>query len=516
MAYHGQPEARPNGPRGPLPPWARPSVPDPVPPDPYLAATVAVLNLTGLGLGYALLRRWIATGVCLVATAVLLLVVLPVDPDRAPAVLVAAYLAVIAVSVVHGAVAGLETPHRPRPAKAPVGLLVSVALLAVPTTGLVWYSETVQHQLLDRLASADRLVRHAQGRPFASAKPQFHKALRTYAYLLDRHPSSRAAHRVPGRLRAYYAAVAAPYAEKQYCEAIAPLKDLRTVPRTIDREYLGTLVRWPDDRLATSLLECGKGRLGTDPGVTAKGGNLYELLTAFPRSKAAAQVEPAIAAAIGAASKQLGGDDPCPALGRLRTLRGQVSALLDNRLTKTAELGRDRGTIDGHVRDGTYLCGVDEYKDHRFGAAATTMDDFVSTYQDDKRVPLAKKIAIAAEIAVKLPAAGRHLPTTASGGSVRVTFYNDSPFRKRILYTGEVTGSLTIGSCGGCFEYLDTQMARQFACSPGKHYPRTSVRLPAGTVYMLQESLDSDVKPYAGSLRLTGGSLSLCLYTTRQ
>ncbi|HEX6446515.1 MAG TPA: hypothetical protein VF053_15575 [Streptosporangiales bacterium] len=515
MEHDGRPDVVEYGPRSPQPPWERRSVPEPVAADPYLAATVALLNLTGLGLGYALLRRWVAMGVCLVATAVLLLVVLPVRPDGTPTVLVAAYLVLIGVTVVHGAVQGLEAPRRPRPAAAPAGLIVSVALLLVPTTGLSWYSETVQHQLLDRLAGADRLVRQAQGEPFATARPQFHRALRTYAYLLERHPASRAARRVPDRLRAYYAAVGAPYAKRRYCDAIAPLHDLRTVPRSVDREHLGSLVTWPDDRLPTSLLECGKGKLGTDPLVTSKGGDLYELLTAFPRSKAAGRVEPAIRAAVGAAAGQLGGHDPCPAAGRLRTLRVQVSTLLDHRRTKTTPLARDRDAIDGHVRDGTYLCGVDQYKDGAFGSALATLNGFVATYRDDKRVPLARKIAIAAEIAVKLPAAGRHLPTTASGGSVRLTFYNDSPFRKRVLYTGKVTGSLTVGSCDSCYEYLDTQMARRFACSPGRHYPRTSVRLPAGTVYLLQQSLDSGIRPYAGSVKLHGGGLSLCLYTVR-
>lgn len=516
MEHHGRPQALQYGPGGPLPPWARASVPEPVSPDPYLAATVAVLNLTGLGLGYALLRRWIEMGVCLVATAVLLLVVLPVRPDGTPTILVVAYLVIVGAAVVHGAVQGLDAPRRPRPARAPVGLIVSVTLLAVPTAGLVSYSETVQHQLLDRLAGADRLVRQAQGKPFATAKPRFHKALRTYAYLTERHPSSRAAQRVPDRLRAYYSAVGAPYAKKRYCDAIAPLKDLRTVPRTIDRDHLGTLVTWPDDRLATSLLECGIGKLGLDPNTTVRGGDLYDLLNMFPGSAAAKKVGPALTAADARFAGQLSGDDPCSAVEDLDTLDEQVRDLMGHpKLPRDTFKDVDE-KIQGHVQSGTYTCGVDQYKDKNFAGARKTMDDFVTRYEDDKRVPLAKKIAIAAEIADELPAAGRHLPTTASGGTVRVTFYNDSPFRKRLLYTGKVTGSLTVGACGSCFEYLDTQMARQFACSPGKHYPHASVRLPAGTVYLLQQSLASHIKPSAGTINVSGGGVSLCLYTYRR
>lgn len=513
MEHDGAPQAYVPGPRGPLPPWERPPVPNRVEPDPYLSATVALLNLTGLGLGYALLRRWIATGVCLVASTVLLLVVLPVDPDRAPTAFVAAYLAIIGVTVIHGAVAGLEAPRRPRPAKAPVGLLVSIALLAVPVTGVVWYSETVQHQLLDRLASADRLVRDAQGEPFATAKPDFHKALQTYAYLVDRHPTSRATGKVPDRLRAYYAAVGAPYAKKHYCAAVAPLKDLRTVPRTIDREELGDLAGWPDERLPTALLECGVSRLGRDASTTELGGELYDLLNTYPRSAAAKKVGPALTAADARLAGKLSGDDPCPVVSDLDTLDDQVTDLMGHpKLPRNTFKDIDE-KIQGHIQSGTYACGVDQYKDHHFGDALKTMNDFVRRYEDDKRVPMAKKIAIAAKIATKLPAAGRHLPTSASGGSVRVTFYNDSTFKTRLLYTGKVTGSTSVGACGGCFEYVNKSVARQFACSPGRHYPHTSVRLPVGTVYLLQDSLSSRIKPNAGKLVLRGGNISLCLFT---
>ena len=61
-----------------------PPAPPPAPADGVRAVAVAVLNLSGLGLGYALVRRWILMLLCLVATAVLLFVALPADPDGVP------------------------------------------------------------------------------------------------------------------------------------------------------------------------------------------------------------------------------------------------------------------------------------------------------------------------------------------------------------------------------------------------------------------------------------------------
>ncbi len=44
-----------------------------------------------------------------------------------------------------------------------------------------------------------------------------------------------------------------------------------------------------------------------------------------------------------------------------------------------------------------------------------------------------------------MPAAGKRLPTTASGGSISVTVKNDSPDDITVMYTGPVTGSLPQG-----------------------------------------------------------------------
>ncbi|TKA04754.1 hypothetical protein [Actinacidiphila oryziradicis] len=125
---------------------------------------------------------------------------------------------------------------------------------------------------------------------------------------------------------------------------------------------------------------------------------------------------------------------------------------------------------------------MDEYKGGHFDAALKTMNDFVGTYKHDNNRARAKKIAIAAEIAQVLPAAGRHLPSTASGGGISVKVSNDSPDEVEILCTGPVTGSFTPKACGGCTAYANDLAAQVSACKDSsRNYPQKTISLPAGT-----------------------------------
>ncbi|KUL24224.1 hypothetical protein [Streptomyces regalis] len=67
----------------------------------------------------------------------------------------------------------------------------------------------------------------------------------------------------------------------------------------------------------------------------------------------------------------------------------------------------------GAVESGAYVCGVDEFKDAKFGAAAETLGDFADKYEDNKNAKRARQIAIAAEIAEERPEAGRRRAPTA-------------------------------------------------------------------------------------------------------
>ncbi|MFJ3222542.1 hypothetical protein ACIPJS_04145 [Streptomyces sp. NPDC086783] len=499
-----------------------PSAPPPAPADPLRAVAVALLNLSGLGLGYVLVRRWILAAVCWAATVVLLFVALPADPDGVSGGALTAYVVFLVLAAAHGAVVGLRT-RLMWPAAAPVAILLGLVLLAVPAGGVVLYDgardEATEEMLLDRLERADRLVSKAEGKPFGSARSDLKDAWREYGDLRDDHPDSRAAERVPDRMKSYYSTVGAPYAQKKYCDAIPPLQYLRTLSRGTDKKDLGSLATWPDDRLATSLYECGSDGLAAGDAVWPT--HFGELLGTFPESEQAAKVEPAVGSAVDKAVKDVRGDEPCAAVDRLKALSSQVEGLKGEEAGVEQALAKEVGRADKSAGSGAYDCGVDQYKDGDFADALSTMNDFVDDNKGSKNRERAKKIAIAAEIAQTVPAAGKRLPTTASGGGITVTLKNDSPDDITVLFTGPVTGSVTLKGCGSCTAYsTSSTLSLGFKpCSDsGKKYPQRTISLPVGTTYFLHKpkSGTSGTTPASDTAKLSSGYIyTECAYTTK-
>ncbi|MFF8731904.1 hypothetical protein ACF073_36320 [Streptomyces sp. NPDC015171] len=508
-------------PPGPPPMPAAPPGPPPAPPDAWRAAAVALLNLSGLGLGYALLRRWVLMAVCWAATGALLLVALPADADGVPGAALAGYAVFLLAAAGHGAFAGLRA-RLALPGRSPLAVLLGLVLLAVPAGGALWYDdardEAVEQALLGRLERADDLVAASGRQRFASASSDFRAALEVYRDIAVHHPGSRAAGKVPDSLRTYYATVGAAYGHHEYCDAVEPLKYLRTVPRTMPREQLGSLTGWPDDRLATSLYECGAE--GLSAGEVDWVDRFGDLLDAFPRSGAAAKVVPAVDGAVKKAEKDVGGDTPCAAVERLRTLDTRIGDLSDAVGDTGGGLAKIASRAGRSGDSGTYACGVDQYKDGDFGAAQKTMEQFAAGHKGNGNRARAQKIAIAAEVAQTLPAAGKKLPTTDSGGSISVTVKNDSPDDITVLYTGPVTGSFTLKGCGGCKAYslADTLFTRFKPCSDsGRHYPQRTISLPVGTTYFVHKPHGgSTATPASDTAKLRSGYIyTECAYSTR-
>ncbi|WP_322942526.1 hypothetical protein [Actinacidiphila yeochonensis] len=479
----------------PLPPM--PPAPPKPPADPVRAIAVGLLNLSGLGLGYALTRRWVAMTVALAATGVLLGVALPADPDGVSSGVLAAYAAALALFAVHGAVRGLRTRLSLLPL-APVAVVVGLVMLAAPAGGAAYYGDArdnaTQKMLLDRLAAADRLVGGSAGTSFADAEPDDRKALAAYRDLKDHHPGSKAARLVPDRLRTYYRTVAAPYDAKRYCDAIEPLKYLRGVPGTFGAGLDRSLAASPDDKLATSLYQCGVVDLGGD-GATASGGDeddLAELLTTFPDSPQADKVEPAVSGAIDKAARGTRGDDACDAVNTVRGLGSFADSLAGKAgEVRAAALAKDSRRAGTQVEAGRWNCGLHQYRTKDFAGAQQSMSDFARTYPHDAHTPLAKKVAIAAEVAQSDPAAGAHLPTLASGGGLTLILSNDSPEPVKFLYTGVRTGTVSLPACHACTAYSSESAAAGVACGKsGRMYPKKTVYLPPGTVYVMHEDSD--------------------------
>ncbi|MGW6513271.1 hypothetical protein ACWGCP_38200, partial [Streptomyces niveus] len=217
---------------GPPPPAAPPQPAGPPPASGHVAA-VALLNLTGLGLGYALILDRVRLAVALAATGLFLLLVLPADTDGAPGLLVALYALVLIGAALDGARrARVPVPRPPLvlPALRPaVAVALALVLLAIPVGGAVAYEaardEAVEKMLLGRLADADKKVEATRESSVSSEDkgPGFTAALGVYRELGENEGDSRAGKLVPERLAAFYDAVSVPYTEKKYCEAVDAL-----------------------------------------------------------------------------------------------------------------------------------------------------------------------------------------------------------------------------------------------------------------------------------------------------
>ncbi|MFJ9175458.1 hypothetical protein [Streptomyces sp. NPDC102360] len=501
-------------------PMGPPTPPGPPagPADPARAVAAGLLNLSGLGLGYVLVRRRLLALLCVAATAALLTLALPADPDGVPGWALIGYAALLLAAVADGARRGLRASSTAVRAKPVVAIALGVVLLAVPAGGAVAYDgmrdDAVEELLLDRLASADALVEKASARDFAEARADYRTALGRYRDLAEDHPESRAADRLHDSLDAYYKAVSAPYADGEHCAAVAPLEHLRSVPRTVDRAVLGSLANWPDKPLATSLLKCGTEKLGASES-DGRGGELGQLLRTFPESTQADQVEPAVRAAVERRAGELKGADPCAATRALRRIGGTAKRLP---APAPAHL---RGGVATAVQDGTYACGIDQFKDKKFGAAYTSLTGFAGTYKSDERRARAQQVATAAEIARLRPAAGHRLPPKgAPGGSrMEMVISNDGPDPVEVLYTGPVTGRITIAACGSCKTYPTEAAGRGKACKvSGKSYPKKTLRLPAGTYHFLHKPGGRDATAAgraAGGRVEPGYSYTQCSYVVR-
>ena len=500
----------------PLPDWAAPVQP---PKDPWRAAAVALLNLSGLGVGYVLIRHWKAAIVSWLATAVLLLIALPATAGGVPIAVTVIYLAVLAAFAVHGGVRALRTPLS-WPPTPQLAFGLAIVLLAVPISGTVLYDsahqEAIQQMLLKRLATADASIAAAAAEPIANGETDFRPGLAAYQDLLDHHRTSRAGKLVPARLAAFYQKVSAPYTNHDYCNAIEPLTYLRGLPSgTLSAQDLGSLAAFPDDPLATSLLQCGTGHLsGNDLDSAVQQLNL--LMSTFPNSKQAGQVEPAVAKAVGAAAGDVTGSDPCTATTSLTQLGTQIQKLTSSVASISTGLQKDAATADSGVETGTYNCAVSKYKAGKFNDAQSALDSFVTTYPNDPNKALAQKYSIAAQIAQNLADAGKVTPTLTSGGSVSITIANDSPDPMQILYTGPATGTINIGACSSCKTYANDSEAQQNACGDSSiDYPKTSFTLPPGTTYFLQKSTGTNVRSYAHSESYDADTeYAVCAYET--
>ncbi|MFB7866574.1 hypothetical protein [Streptomyces sp. NPDC056069] len=501
-----------------------PPPPPPGPANPAQAVATGLLNLSCLGLGYVLLKHWKSAALCWAATVALLVVALPADPDGIPLGALVAYGIFLLAVAADGARRGLRAAPEALALPGRRGLVLPVALallLVVPGGGSLAYGaardEAVEQALLDRLAAADAQVKQSEGQSFTSVESTYKQALATYQDLGTEHAGSRAGKQVPDRLATYYKTVAAPYDKKDYCSAVPALKHLRALPDTVDRKLLGSLVGKADEPLAESWFECGTRTVGLAGAETTAGEHLNALLGTFPQSPFTQKIEPTLRANLSERDKKLA-VAPCDTATELRRFDTTV-ALLPS--ATFAALGRD---TKGAIQRGDFACGIDHFKKKEYSEAVSAMDDYAKAYPSSPQTAQARNVAIAAEIAQESPAAGTKVPSgaTADGSGMVMVVSNDGPGEVELLYTGPVTGRITIPACATCRSYSTLIVPRGGGpkpCSgPSSKYPKRTLTLPPGNYQMLQKRDGSGAssgmrKPSATKIE-SGYSYTNCLYVT--
>ncbi|GAA4054256.1 tetratricopeptide repeat protein [Nonomuraea soli] len=480
------------------------------------AATVALLNLSGLGLGYLLIGRWLALAGSLTATGLLIVVAVPADPDGVPGALVAAWVVVAVAAAVHGAWRAMgASPSTASERLVPFALPMALALLAVPVSAVVVHNamrrsaqeEAYQLAQLSRLAQAGRLA----------GESRFDDALEIYVDLSENHARSRAAAGVRAGIEKLYEQVAAPYRRGDYCRAPQALGYLRGLPEKVGPALLGDLAGWPDEPLAHALYECGATKLGEElgrqgtPGKDFTIGSAREFATLVSVAPASPYVEKARELLQGTFDelKQASSGDPCEALGRLtgaREIFKEMAAL-------RGDLVGETGTL---IRKGSFDCGVRQFKNKRFASAAETLAKYAKDYRSSPEAARARQIVIAARIADESnKKAGARLPREKppGGALMPLTITNDGKGEVEILHTGPVTARWTLKSCGGCKQYISEKTGDARACKGSRKYPKRTLWLPKGTYYFM-------FKRGAGMTGTTwkirpGYTHSTCLYVHR-
>ncbi|MFI8822785.1 hypothetical protein [Streptomyces sp. NPDC053431] len=485
---------------------------------------MGLLNLSCLGLGYVLLKHWKSAALCWAATLALLVVALPADPDGVPLWALVAYGLLLLAAAADGARRGLRAAPESLALPGRRGLVLPAALallLVVPGGGTFAYGaardEAVEQSLLDRLAAADAQVKQSEGQSFTSVESTYRQALATYQDLGTKHAGSRAGKQVPDRLATYYNTVSAPYGKKDYCSAVPALKHLRALPDTVDRKLLGSLVGKADQPLAESWFECGTRTIGSAGQETTAADHLNALLGTFPQSPFAQKVEPTLREGLRERDKRMG-ISPCDTATELRRFDTTVGMLPN---TTFAALGQDTKRT---IQRGDFACGIDHFKKKEFTEAVSAMDDYVKAYPSSPQTAQARNVAIAAEIAEESPAAGNKVPSgaTADGSGMVMVVSNDGPGEVELLYTGPVTGRITIPSCAGCRTYSTLIVPRGGGpkpCSgPSSKYPKRTLTLPPGNYQMLQKRVGTGTsagmkKPSTTKIE-SGYSYTNCLYVT--
>ncbi|MCF4121917.1 hypothetical protein L1785_13115 [Antribacter sp. KLBMP9083] len=447
------------------------------------ALTAGLLNLSGLGLGYVLLRAWARAAAAAVISIVFLVIVLPVTWQGVSAGWLVAYVIVL---VGLAADAWFLARRRARRGLAampvPGARIAAWPLLAVVPVAAVAYAgvqaEELEQHLEEVVATAMTELRSVTEESWSARSATFEDSYVALAEVAVDHPDSRAAATVPEHLDTLYAQ-ATNGAPCSVLEAV----DWFAEPHTVVPDEVSLQPR-AAEALPASLRGCAGTYLETaNPSDAAP--YLDRLLADHGSSAEATALPGEMATWRDEILATITGDDPC---GALESTRG-VAQLFD--LVAAESLATLGGAAAERVPEGIYLCGLRYFDDKEFTLARETLTELVEDHAGDPRVAYAERVIVTADVATVYPEAGAQRPGESAAGGARteITIYNYGPDAVDWLYTGADTGSVHLEPCASCATVSDLESAPEcLESSPG--YPSVVLSLPEGSYFMALRGSD--------------------------
>ena len=450
--------------------------------------TAALLNLSGLGLGYLHLRAWFRLVVALAATAALAWLALPIGREPISVWWAVGYLAALGLFALDAALVARRRARRqarrstvwsPRAA-----VRVAWATLAiVPLLGaayVVTQQEVLELHLASDLDQAEASL-ESTGTAFGPFTETYDTAYTAYVRTAADHPRTRAAERVPGLIDDLYTRAKG----DEECNALTAVRHFAEAATP------GPLRDVADDELPAALHDCGM-RSVEDGELSSARRTLETLLADHPASQPAAALPKGLATWRDGLLKKLAGKRGCtdmnPARGSADFLAGfdsgEISALADKARTQ--------------VPAGLLKCAVRQFQDKQYFAAQSNLDGLLDAYPRAKGADYAKRLQIAAGIANVDPNAGVQLPSRDEPEeTVSLTVFNYSPSRFEMVYTGPATGVVSIDPCDDCTYYAVGDQPKCLGYS--LTVPSTTVTIPAGD-YLTATRHGSIVSGWSGDI----------------
>lgn len=480
---------------------------------PCSPVAAALLNLTGLALGYAYLQRWRRTALYLVGTVGLVVIAFATGAASLPWLWRALAVGWLGWMAFDGWRLARQGPRLQEARQQWAPSVLGAVLVVVVAGGYLLYVAAGRSVYADGVAAQSRA-------DCATAITKFDTVAGPYELTLSRNVAAAEQNRA--QCVAFEAASQAE-ASGGYPDAVRRYQDHRRIYPA------SALAPFVHENLKRSYAAWA-GSLRGSRDYPAAIGVYRELLVESGSEPGAAQVRGALAATyfeqVEAARAALPASSPDQ---RVELARTAVDALLvvqrdlaDTALAATvpqaltatyvaaitplaeqkfcdarpvldylvtlpvAETAGVVGTANSDRARAMLECGLGHYRAADYSGAIAELDKLTAAYPDDPRAAQARSAIIAARVAIEKDGGPAPvLPAPLGGnspGTIELRLYNDNPLEARVLLAGATAHEITIPGCPGCPASYGPADDK---CPTLTGKPSVTLRLKAGTYDML-------------------------------